>query len=123
MAERKHMLRAIRGIVRASREISNISFGVAFGLLCLVTILVNIDVVFRYFFGAPILWATEISEAAILYITFLGTERVLRGDSHVKVDILLSRIGGRNRKVLDFVSSCMGLAVSATLRIFGVLVT
>ena len=80
----------------------------------------NVDVLLRYFFRAPILWATEISEAAILYITFLGTERVLRGDSHVKVDILISRIGGRKRKALDLASSCIGLVVSATLTIFGV---
>jgi len=118
------MLRTLgRGIVRASRKISNVSFGGAFAILCFVTILVNVDVLLRYFFGAPILWATEISEAAILYITFLGTERVLRGDSHVKVDVLISRISGRKRKALDLASSCIGLVVSATLTIFGVLVT
>lgn len=118
------MLRPLSGgIIRIIRGISDVSFGGAFAILCFVTILVNVDVLLRYFFNAPIIWATEISEAAILYVTFLGTERVLRSDSHVKVDILISRISERKRMALEIASSAIGLMVSIILTIFGALVT
>ncbi len=99
--------------------ISDICFGLSFATLAFITLLVCADVFLRLFFDKSITWTTEISEALILYMTFLGTEKVLREDNHVKVDILTSRLSEKTRRILNIVSACMGLVVSLFFLIFG----
>ncbi|MDO9123804.1 MAG: TRAP transporter small permease subunit, partial [Deltaproteobacteria bacterium] len=38
-----------------------------------LVVIVCIDLALRYFFNAPLLWGTEVTEIFLLYITFLGT--------------------------------------------------
>ncbi len=103
--------------------VSDICFGLSFAALAFITLLVSADVFLRLFFDKTIAWTTEISEALILYITFLGTERVLREDQHVKVDLLTNRISAKPKIVLKIISSIIGLIVSLVFVIFGAMTT
>ncbi len=99
--------------------ISDICFGLSFATLAFITLLVCADVFLRLFFDKSITWTTEISEALILYMTFLGTEKVLREDNHVRVDILTSRVSEKTRRILNIISAIIGLVVSLFFLIFG----
>jgi len=80
--------------------VSDVCFGLSFATLAFITLLVCTDVFLRLFFDKSIPWTTEISEALILYMTFLGTEKVLRENNHVKVDILTSRVSEKVKRIL-----------------------
>ncbi|MBW2022529.1 MAG: TRAP transporter small permease [Deltaproteobacteria bacterium] len=109
----------VRVVQRVVQRISDISFGASFLILAFVTVLVNVDVLLRHFFSIPITWSTEVSEAALLYMTFLGTERVLRDNKHVTVDIVLVRLNTGAKRPLFIISSFIGLLVSLTMLVFG----
>ncbi|MBN2034819.1 MAG: TRAP transporter small permease subunit [Deltaproteobacteria bacterium] len=59
------------------------------------------EVVSRYVFGKPTLWASElmIYFCAILYI--LGAAWTLQVGRHVKIDMLYSKVSPRGQRVLD----------------------
>ena len=77
------------------------------------------EVVLRYFLFSPLTWVTEISEYILLYTTFLGAPWVLKRDAHVKVDIVLTRLGVKTRKMLNMATSIIGIGVCCVLVWFG----
>ena len=77
------------------------------------------EVVLRYFLFSPLTWVTEISEYILLYATFLGAPWVLKKDAHVKVDILLARLGSKTQRIVNMVTSLIGIGVCLVLVWFG----
>ena len=77
------------------------------------------EVVLRYFLFSPLTWVTEISEYILLYATFLGAPWVLKRDAHVKVDIVLARLGLKTQKTLNMATSLIGIGVCLVLVWFG----
>ncbi len=84
---------------------------------------VGLEVIMRYFFNRPLMWVTEVTECLLLYITFLGSAWLLREEGHVRMDILLNRLGTRAKAILGIFSSLIGVFVSATIMIYGLAVT
>ncbi len=97
--------------------------GTAILLLVLITLSVCLEIVMRYFFNRPQVWVVELTEYALLYITFLGAAWVLKTDGHVQVNLLVSRLGERWQRRFKIFSSLVGLLVSLTLTVFGAIVT
>ena len=77
------------------------------------------EVVLRYFLFSPLTWVTEISEYILLYATFLGAPWVLKKDAHVKVDIVLARLGFKTRVIVNLVTSLISIGVCLVLVWFG----
>ncbi|WP_233589061.1 TRAP transporter small permease subunit [Falsigemmobacter faecalis] len=73
------------------------------------------EVVARYVFSAPTLWATELSQLLFgVYIVLSGGWLLLhRG--HVNVDILVARLPPRRRAALDMATSVMFFLFMAVL--------
>ena len=84
-----------------------------------LVVIVCIDLALRYFFNAPLLWGTEVTEIFLLYITFLGTAWVFKEDGHVVVDVFIGQPKGRRRKVLMVISYLLIAVVSAVLIYYG----
>jgi TRAP-type C4-dicarboxylate transport system permease small subunit len=84
---------------------------------------VSLNVILRYFFNLPISGLEEVTEYFLLFITLIGAAWLLREDGHVRVDILLVRLNWRNQAILGFVSSLMGVFLSAILTWYGLQVT
>jgi TRAP-type mannitol/chloroaromatic compound transport system permease small subunit len=81
------------------------SVGKMAGLLIVVlALIVSYDVVKRYFFGQPTVWAQEMS--AMLFGTFiiLGGAYTAKENKHVNMDIFYSRFSPRGRAVLDIIT-------------------
>lgn len=90
----------LTGIDRLSEAVGKVA-----GLLIVVlALMVSYDVVKRYFFGQPTVWAQEMS--AMLFGTFivLGGAYTAKGNKHVSMDILYSLFSRRGRAVLDIVT-------------------
>lgn len=81
------------------------------------------EVIFRFFLFNPPCWVTEISEYILLYTTYLGATWVLRQDGHVKVDILLSRMGDRHQEIMNILNSLLCSVTNLVLVWYGGAVT
>ncbi len=92
-------------------------------MLASVTGLVTIDVILRYFLRRPIGWSLEITEYALLWITFLGAAWVLKREGHVKMDLVLTRFNPRNQRRLNFITSAIGAITCLIFTWYGVTVT
>jgi TRAP-type mannitol/chloroaromatic compound transport system permease small subunit len=98
-------MRAVSTIVRAI-DFTNEWVGriVAVGILLMVAI-VGYEVVMRYGFRAPTLWATELITFVFAGYIFLGAGYTLLHRDHVGMDIVYSRLTARGQAVLDVLTA------------------
>ena len=92
-------------------------------ILCLVMLSIGLEVVLRYFFDRPQVWVIELSEYALLYITFLGAAWVLKADGHVKVDLFTALLNSRVRAICSLAGFIVCVMVSLVLVVYGARVT
>lgn len=76
------------------------------GYLAQVMVLILIasmlyEVVARYAFGAPTLWAFDIAYMSTGVLFVLGAAQVLRDDAHVRIDFLSAKMPRRVRGTID----------------------
>lgn len=88
-------------------------------LLAFIMVSICLEVVMRYFLNRPLVWVIEMSEYALLYITFLGTAWLLRREGHVTVDVLLVRLSPKSQAALGLFSSAIGIVISFVLVWYG----
>ncbi len=88
------------------------------GVILFLTFLISADVVMRYFFNHPLENVDEITEHALLYLTFLSAAWVLRKGGHVEIDIIYNQLGPRFRAFLDLLNPILGAAVCLALTWF-----
>jgi len=109
--------------VRWLAHAENAFAAAAVAMLVFITLAVCAEVLFRYGFNRPIAWVVEVSEYALLWITFLGAPFVLRLNGHVRVDILLQHLSPTMLRWCGFLSSIAGMVSAAVLVGFGASVT
>jgi C4-dicarboxylate transporter, DctQ subunit len=88
-------------------------------LILFLLLSVCFDVSMRYLMNRPQKWVIELSEYALLYITFLSTAWLLRNDRHVRIDLVTSRLSTKHQTLLGIFSSCVIVFVSSILVVFG----
>lgn len=93
------------------------------GIFVFITLAVCAEVLLRYGFNSPIAWVVEVSEYALLWITFLGASWALRNGGHVRVDILLQHLSPPALRICGLISSASGVLTSLVLVVFGANVT
>ena len=59
------------------------------------------EVVARYLFGAPTLWAFDVAYMSTGVLFVLGAADVLRQDGHIRIDFLSSKLPARLRRAID----------------------
>jgi len=105
-------LRSLHGRVL---ELSGTLAGLAYGA---IAALMTADIAVRSLGMGTLGWLTELTEYLLYASTFLAAAWVLRQGAHVRVDILLVRLGPRGR-ILDRATDVVGLAVALVLLGFG----
>jgi len=113
----------VKGWRRVLTACENAFAVVGCAIFVFITLGVCAEVFFRYGFNSPIHWIVEISEYALLWVTFLGASWVLRQGGHVRVDILLQHLSRRALRVCGMLSAASGALVSLVLVGFGINVT
>ncbi len=75
---------------------------VLLGVLILAGIAINFaNVVGRYVFFAPIVWAEEVLAYLMVWCVFIGAVPVMWEGRHIKMDLVASALRGRTRIVLN----------------------
>jgi len=106
------MLRRILDIIdKANEWVGKV---LSFGLVVLMGIMV-FEVVRRYVFHNPTMWAWPINGLLFSAIMVLGGGYVLLKGGHVKIEILYERLGPRGRIIADIATFPVSLAFLSIL--------
>ena len=92
--------RAIDLFDKANEGLANVlSFGLI-GIMCIQVM----DVVLRYFFNNPTIWAMDVNTMTFTGICFLAGGYALLHDSHVRLDILSRGWGRRTQTIIRLIT-------------------
>ena len=83
--------------------------------ICVV--LVNANVIMRYFFNNPIRWAEEVVTSLFVWTVFIGSAYAYRKHSHLGVDILVNLMPPKMKAVVKSVMSVVELFVLSMLTV------
>lgn len=86
------------------------------GALCIMTLLVFMNVILRYFFHSGIPWSEEFARVCFVYVIFIGILIAARSNSHLTVDIITSHVPKPVQRVLAGLSGL--IIISMTLVAF-----
>jgi TRAP-type C4-dicarboxylate transport system permease small subunit len=92
-------------------------------LMAALTVAVVYEVGARYVFNRPTVWAVDFTEYALLYVTFIGAAWALRDHAHIRIEMVVERLGRRPQLSLGALVSLVGAGVSAVLMWQGAEVT
>ena len=88
-----------------SRRIAQIEFAVGAILLAIITLLVFIAAVMR-FFDHPLIWSVDLAQLLFIWLCFVGATRAMRERAHLGVDLVVRWFPHRTRLYIE-----IGLAV------------
>lgn len=83
--------------------------------LTICVILVNANVIMRYFFNNPIHWSEEIVTSLFVWTVFIGSSYAYRKHSHLGVDIVINILPKKVKGVVKAVMSVVELLVLVML--------
>ena len=87
--------------------------------LFLFFVLLLMEVILRYFFNSPTVWANELAQMLFGSYAIMAGGYILRIGGHVNVDILYSRLTRKSRAALDIVTSLLFFLFCGMLLIYG----
>ncbi len=73
-------------------------------ILLAMTLLVTADVIFRYFFNNPLVFAAEVSEFMMAAVILFGFAQTFQKGEHVRVELLIGGMSQRVRRRLRIVT-------------------
>ncbi|PID20520.1 hypothetical protein CSV61_13960 [Sporosarcina sp. P3] len=92
-------------------------------VIVIISLLIIIDIVSSKFFSYQFPWILEVSEYLLVLLTFLGVAWLLKEDGHIKLDLLINRLGEKNRIRIEILNSCIGALISLVITVYGLLAT
>jgi TRAP-type C4-dicarboxylate transport system permease small subunit len=102
-------MRALALLLRTIDRVSTVAGYSVSVLVPLMILSLVYEVVSRYFFNAPTLWAQDISIFLFGYIGLLGGAMVMRERAHITVDLFYARMSPRLRAACDVVTGLVSM--------------
>jgi C4-dicarboxylate transporter, DctQ subunit len=97
----------------------NLFAELAIAILVLCCGSICVDVLMRYFFGRPIMGSTELTEYALVYITFLGAAWAVPRGAHIDIDAFVVHMPESLQKICTLLGNIVSLGVASALTVFG----
>ena len=98
-------------ILRVIEAISSVSGWVSGLGIIVMTGVVFVDVLLRYFFSKPLLFADDFSVYCMVYIAFVGAALTLKMRRHIMVDLLYLRLPRKVQLWLDVMTTLLGTLI------------
>jgi TRAP-type C4-dicarboxylate transport system permease small subunit len=106
------------GLVQTSIKKCNAALGLVSGLGVLAMgLILAYEVVTRYFFNAPTIWAQETATYLYMWTMLAAASYTLQEGKHVHVDLLTERLPLRAKMLAEIVTSAIGLCFCAIVTI------
>ena len=104
------MMKSLRNAV----EKGNLLLGYVSGLgILLMGLILCYEVICRYFFKSPTIWAQETSIYLFIWTMLAGSAYTLQKGKHVKIDLLIEHLSLRTQHILEMITSFVGMVFCA----------
>jgi C4-dicarboxylate transporter, DctQ subunit len=103
---------------RVDRLVAAVAHGLsAVGVVCVVAMMVltTADVIARYVFNSPTMWADEMASYLLIAIVFLGLGQNIRTNGHIRIDVITNLASPRVNLVLEVFAYAVGIVFSIVL--------
>ena len=97
------------------RIVTNLDAVICGVTLTICVILVNANVIFRYFLNSPIKWTDEVVTSLFIWTVFMGSAYAHRKHAHLGVDIVINLIHGKARSIIEFVMDILQILILVLL--------
>jgi TRAP-type C4-dicarboxylate transport system permease small subunit len=111
------------GFDRVFHRLNMVLFYSAAVLLGALVFMVGADIVLRGLFNYPLGWVKEISEYIILSFPFLLAAWIMETEGHLKMDLLIDKLGPRAQNGVNAITYTVGALVVLILSSFSLRVT
>ncbi len=91
-------------------SVENALGGVSAALLSFMMIITTVDVVLRYVFGSPLPGIFTLCQMVMVGVVYLAAAHVQQQKGHVRVDVVIDRLTGNPRTVLELATLLVALA-------------
>ena len=89
-------------------------------ILVFINAAVCYSIFMRFLFKKSVIWLTQTTEYALLWIVFLATTWLLKKKGHITTDLIYVHLNDKSKRVLDGIMSVVGGLACALLACFGV---
>lgn len=107
-----HTLKTVNAVNRVLRKIELYVGALLIGIIFVLT---SINIILRYFFSSPIIWAEEVVRFAFIWLGYLTINYTLSFDGHVRFSMILDAIKGKARVIVYIVLDVLIAAVILVL--------
>lgn len=104
MSEKKHKITLWTVLLNLDAIITAVT-------LTLATIIVNLNVLMRYFLSRPLFWGEEVATGLFVWTVFIGSAYAYRKHAHLGVDILVNALPAKIRSVVKVLMDILELLV------------
>ncbi|WP_181700083.1 TRAP transporter small permease [Chthonobacter albigriseus] len=104
------------------KRLSLLEAAVCFALLAVITGLVFVAAILR-FFGHPLTWSVDMAQLLFIWLCFFGAARAMREKSHLGMEVLVKYLGYRRQFWLEMACSALVLIFLAFLAVEGLKLT
>jgi TRAP-type C4-dicarboxylate transport system permease small subunit len=106
-------------IARFDRAFKRVNAGLIVAMIAAMVALVFANVVGRYLFNRSFIWAEELSQYLMVWVTFLGAGLALRYGRHVAMDLLHSVLPDPAARALRAALALVTIAFLLALTVLG----
>ena len=110
------VLSALRSVLKKAAAPATVGLAGA-GVVALVAMMaiVTFDVILRYFFNDPTVWAGEVASFLTIWVVFFGLGQNMRQGDHIRIDVITNLLSRRMRLVLDVFAHAIAIVFSVVL--------
>lgn len=110
-------MRNINNIIERITDVINWFLGVILTLMLMITF---IQVVLRYVFNSPLIWAEEVTLVMLVWFGYLIIAILVKEDNHISLEVFYLKLNRNLRKILDVVKHVLLLGFSILMVYFSV---
>ncbi len=81
----------------------------------IILLIQMMEVILRYVFNSPTIWAWDVNAQLFMGVSILGGAYVLLHDAHVRVDVLYGRVSEKKKAIFDLISYTLTIFALAIL--------
>ncbi|WP_319242834.1 TRAP transporter small permease [uncultured Propionivibrio sp.] len=113
-------MRTLRHLYELIRKLDNL---LGMTAMAFIVLLACANVFMRYVVGKPWGWVEEVTVFCFVWLTMLGASAVIHLEGHCSIDVLVSRLQSKWRRVFSIVADLIVLSTLGLLIWFGILLT
>lgn len=89
-------------------------------MICLMTVIVVLQVFFRYVMSSPLTWSEELARYLFVWITFLGIAIAIRKKAHVAIGLVVEHLPKMQQRIIRIINTVMILLLGGIIVYGGV---